>query len=348
MASSLHSGRVLLIGRSPLLDGNFCAAPDAAPSRARCQSSLSLPTMHPAVAILGREPVRIADRNWPFPLVFPAGPTLAPVFRHGHSTAAAQPARSLSCRRVVDRVGHVRKSPSPLPHGRSQRQRGQAQAARRDAARHAGGRADPSPGRQSDPRLRSRLARGVGLDGAVLPQEPPGADHRQQVVAGERPPGLEVTREAALLGPAPQLTRRSRPAQKGSRSLYFCSLPVAVRSSASRNSIAVGHLKWAMRPRVNSIRSRSVACCPGRRTTRALMVSPHFSSGTPMTATSATAGCWKRQSSTSIDETFSPPVMMTSFFRSAMTVYAPSACPPSPVWNHPSARALADSSGWFQ
>src|SRR5260370_25821827 len=77
MASSLHSGRVLLIGRSPLPDGNFCAAPDAAPSRARCQSSLSLPTMHPAVAILGRAPMRTLDRNWPFPLVFPDGPALA-------------------------------------------------------------------------------------------------------------------------------------------------------------------------------------------------------------------------------------------------------------------------------
>ena len=46
------------------------------------------------------------------------------------------------------------------------------------------------------------------------------------------------------------------------------------------------------------------------------MVSPHFSSGTPMTATSATAGCENRTSSTSIDETFSPPVMITSFLRS--------------------------------
>ena len=35
-----------------------------------------------------------------------------------------------------------------------------------------------------------------------------------------------------------------------------------------------------------------------------------------MTATSATAGWLKMQSSTSIDDTFSPPVMITSFFRS--------------------------------
>ncbi len=51
-------------------------------------------------------------------------------------------------------------------------------------------------------------------------------------------------------------------------------------------------------------------------TTSAMTISPHFSSGTPMTATSATAGCENSASSTSIDDTFSPPVMMTSFLRS--------------------------------
>src|SRR5207253_6139947 len=65
--------------------------------------------------------------------------------------------------------------------------------------------------------------------------------------------------------------------------------------------------------------SASVAVWPSRSTTSAFTVSPHFSSGTPMTAHSATAGCWKRQSSTSIDDTFSPPEMMTSFLRSAIT-----------------------------
>jgi hypothetical protein len=35
-----------------------------------------------------------------------------------------------------------------------------------------------------------------------------------------------------------------------------------------------------------------------------------------MTATSATAGWLNRTSSTSIDDTFSPPVMITSFLRS--------------------------------
>ena len=37
-----------------------------------------------------------------------------------------------------------------------------------------------------------------------------------------------------------------------------------------------------------------------------------------MTATSATAGCENSTSSTSIDDTFSPPEMITSFLRSAI------------------------------
>ena len=64
--------------------------------------------------------------------------------------------------------------------------------------------------------------------------------------------------------------------------------------------------------------SASVASAPGASTTRALTVSPHFSWGTPMTHTSATAGCEKSASSTSIDDTFSPPLMITSFLRSEM------------------------------
>ncbi len=66
------------------------------------------------------------------------------------------------------------------------------------------------------------------------------------------------------------------------------------------------------------MRSASDASAPGARTTRALTVSPHFSSGTPITATSATAACEKRASSTSMDDTFSPPEMITSFLRSEM------------------------------
>jgi hypothetical protein len=88
------------------------------------------------------------------------------------------------------------------------------------------------------------------------------------------------------------------------------------------------------------------SCVSRASTTRALTVSPHFSSGTPMTATSATSGWEKRASSTSIDETFSPPLMMTSFLRSEIAQVALVVeVPPSPVWNHPSARAAVGGLG---
>ncbi len=64
------------------------------------------------------------------------------------------------------------------------------------------------------------------------------------------------------------------------------------------------------------MRSASVAVDPGTSTTSALTVSPHFSSGTPMTATSVTSGCAASASSTAIEDTFSPPLMITSFLRS--------------------------------
>ena len=84
----------------------------------------------------------------------------------------------------------------------------------------------------------------------------------------------------------------SRPSQYGARILNFCSLPVDVRANWSRNSIDVGHLKCASRSRQCAISACSSASAPGFSTTSALTVSPHFSSGTPMTHASATAGCW--------------------------------------------------------
>ncbi len=85
---------------------------------------------------------------------------------------------------------------------------------------------------------------------------------------------------------------------------------------SSQNSIRLGHLKWAIRSRQNAIRSSAVAVAPGLRVTKALGTSPHRSSGTPITATSATAGCLYRVFSTSMVEMFSPPEMMMSFLRS--------------------------------
>jgi hypothetical protein len=56
-----------------------------------------------------------------------------------------------------------------------------------------------------------------------------------------------------------------------------------------------------------------VTCAAGAGTMTALTVSPHLRSGTATSATSATAGWLRSRVSTSIEVTFSPPVMMTSF-----------------------------------
>ncbi len=119
---------------------------------------------------------------------------------------------------------------------------------------------------------------------------------------------------------------------------------------ASRNSTLVGALYPAIRSLQCAMISASLTAAPPARTISALIVSPHLASGTPMTATSATPGWLKIVSSTSIDDTFSPPVMMTSFFRSEI-VRCPSpvwTVPPSPVWNQPSSSAAAVSSGFSQ
>lgn len=89
---------------------------------------------------------------------------------------------------------------------------------------------------------------------------------------------------------------------------------------------------------------------PSASTTRALTVSPHFSSGTPITATSRTAGWLKMVSSSSIEDTFSPLVTITSSLRSEI-VRCPSAgsiVPPSPVGDQPLSSDAAVSWGSSQ
>ena len=58
---------------------------------------------------------------------------------------------------------------------------------------------------------------------------------------------------------------------------------------------------------------------PGFSTTNACGASPHCSCGSPTTATSWTAGCRSSTPSTSTDEMFSPPLMITSFIRSRIS-----------------------------
>src|SRR6266496_4446400 len=72
-------------------------------------------------------------------------------------------------------------------------------------------------------------------------------------------------------------------------------------------------------PISNSRSSRSSACAPSFRTTKACGASPQRSCANPTIAASCTAGCLKSTPSTSTDEMFSPPLMMTSFRRSRIS-----------------------------
>lgn len=123
-----------------------------------------------------------------------------------------------------------------------------------------------------------------------------------------------------------------------------------MRGIASRNSTLVGALYPATRSLQCAMMSASVTVAPATGTTKALMVSPHLVWGTPITATSATSGWLKMVSSTSMDDTFSPPVMITSFFRSEIVRWPSdsSTQPPSPVWNQSSSRTASVSSGFSQ
>jgi hypothetical protein len=71
-----------------------------------------------------------------------------------------------------------------------------------------------------------------------------------------------------------------------------------------------------MRARQNSISSSTEADAPSFSSMKAHGVSPHFGSGCATTAASITAGCPYSTSSTSCEEMFSPPEMITSFERS--------------------------------
>jgi len=103
------------------------------------------------------------------------------------------------------------------------------------------------------------------------------------------------------------------------RSTNFCIFPVAVFGSSVTNFTVCGALKCASRSRVNARSSSEVAVAPGFNTTNACGASPHRMSGMPTTAASCTAGCRSSTPSTSTDEMFSPPLMMTSFKRSRIS-----------------------------
>ncbi len=103
------------------------------------------------------------------------------------------------------------------------------------------------------------------------------------------------------------------------RSTNFWILPVAVLGSSPTKVIPRGALKCASRSRTNAISSSSVAGWPASSTTKACGVSPHRSLGSPTTAASPTAGCRSSVPSTSTEEMFSPPLMITSLIRSLIS-----------------------------
>src|SRR5579872_1182103 len=97
--------------------------------------------------------------------------------------------------------------------------------------------------------------------------------------------------------------------------------PIKDLGKLSRNSRILGTLYAVNLCSQNWSKSRLVfsdALIPGFSTTNAATVSPRYASGTPTTATSATAGCWNNISSTSRGYTLKPLAMMTSLIRSRM------------------------------
>src|SRR2546426_3340059 len=108
-------------------------------------------------------------------------------------------------------------------------------------------------------------------------------------------------------------------AERPSRNTYFWILPVAVLGSSATNVKSRGVLKCASLLRTNSRSSCGATETPDLNTTKAWGTSPHFASGTPTTAASTIAGCPSNTPSTSTDEIFSPPLMMTSLNRSLIS-----------------------------
>src|SRR3954452_5857843 len=85
--------------------------------------------------------------------------------------------------------------------------------------------------------------------------------------------------------------RQSSPFNKRSRSTNFWTFPDGVSGNSSTNAHCRGAFCGASRSRTQARSSASLpASWPGARRTTAATSSPHLSSGTPTTATSATAG----------------------------------------------------------
>ena len=97
-------------------------------------------------------------------------------------------------------------------------------------------------------------------------------------------------------------------------SFGFSILPVGFRGTSPKN-IFLGLLYFGSGSQ-NSRTSSSVNVLPGFISITTATISPRRSSGRPMAAASLIFGWVWKKSSTSTGKTFSPPVMMMSFFRS--------------------------------
>src|SRR5690348_6014546 len=97
------------------------------------------------------------------------------------------------------------------------------------------------------------------------------------------------------------------PACIAARNRCFCSLPAAVRGRPATIFTDRGTLKRASRELQCALIVSTSSEDPDSSTTNAAPVSPHFASGTPMTATSLMPSNSAIAASTSAGYTFSPP-----------------------------------------
>ncbi len=166
------------------------------------------------------------------------------------------------------------------------------------------------PGRGLEPAPGPKAPTRPDLGGAGTVEKDPGTVTDEEALGGDVTIG--APREAVAAGctaaagaPAPVARprlphpgrRRRRGESAGRR--FFCPMPMAVPGRASTKRTTRGRLCGASVAATWSDSASAPTAAPGRRTTYAAMRSPRSSSGTPITAASATAGCSRSAPSTS-------------------------------------------------
>src|SRR5947208_1629736 len=138
----------------------------------------------------------------------------------------------------------------------------------------------PMDGRAAEPMQQQQPAALLTTDGRLTISAAPADGMHLQAFDGQHSAPRRRTRD---LGQDVATTGRSRSCRRST-------FPVPDFGISSRISISRGYLYADMRFFANVMSSRSSTCSPAVRTTNALTVSPRYSSGTPITAASATAG----------------------------------------------------------